>query len=466
MVDSSGKGSPDKPGNKEAELAGEKNSSRELQDVVRQLNVLTDKVEAQKKKDKWDKFQIASSFVSTVLLAFLGTLFTLLYNHREADRQHKLLEAQIELERTRDASQLDLATVQAEAQNQMQESQLRISELTAINALIPHLASKDPEVKRLASMTLQTLSATSPSSRTPRDSRAKADVIDVFIQTAILPSAPTEARNNAIRGLQAEYRSTSPMVKKRVGDVIEKLATSQATPPETRVVADAALMEVRPSCAPNLAACPDEGCGAKFDPNLNRRKNIRSDDRPAIVQTMTWIERLPDPKSFADGQSREGLASLGEGQKITVVAYLLVARREARESCNCELWKPEDTDNHLVLVSKETLNKFPVSGNSSSDTFRKREAESITAEFTPRVRLDHPNFTREKVQPLIDAAPQRALLVRITGLLLFDTEHFIRYHLLRMNNWEIHPVLRMEFCISGDDCDANTNTGWRSLDAL
>jgi hypothetical protein len=226
---------------------------------------------------------------------------------------------------------------------------------------------------------------------------------------------------------------------------------------------------LKPPCKPTLALCPDQGCGSTFDPNLNRLKNIRSDNQIATTQRLTWMKKLDDPESFTSGDSRDELTALGEGQKIAVVAYLLVAKPELDgESCNCGLHTPAETDNHLVLVSKTTVDKFPVSTNSSTNKnkFHSRELESETAEFTPRVRLAHPNFTREKVQPLIDTRPQKALLVRVTGLLLFDSEHFIRNHLVRVNNWEIHPVLRLEFCETGDTCKANTNAGWKSLDDL
>ncbi len=36
------------------------------------------------------------------------------------------------------------------------------------------------------------------------------------------------------------------------------------------------------------------------------------------------------------------------------------------------------------------------------------------------------------------------------------SEHFIKNHLVRVNNWEIHPVLRLEFCTTGDTCKAKT----------
>ncbi len=227
----------------------------------------------------------------------------------------------------------------------------------------------------------------------------------------------------------------------------------------------------KPPCRLKLADCPDEGCDDKFDPNLNRRKNIRSDDQAPTLRSLTWMKKLDDPEDFTEGDTREELAALGEGQKITVMAHLLVVRDETGgdgESCNCHFHTLEATDNHLVLVSKTTVNKFPITNpndtQANKQILRLRERESLTAEFTPRVRLDHPNFLRAKVQPLIDHAPQKALQVRVTGLLLFDSEHLINNPLVRVNNWEIHPVLKLEFCPAGAKCKATSDAGWQSLD--
>ena len=49
---------------------------------------------------------------------------------------------------------------------------------------------------------------------------------------------------------------------------------------------------------------------------------------------------------------------------------------------------------------------------------------------------------------------------------MFDSEHFIGLHLVRINNWEIHPVLKLEFCETGNDCTAGNDAGWKSLDDL
>jgi hypothetical protein len=231
--------------------------------------------------------------------------------------------------------------------------------------------------------------------------------------------------------------------------------------------------KLKPSCKDTLGDCPDEGCGGDFDPNLNRLKNIRSDDArakgPATSRTLQWIKALDDPDSFEKGGSRKELTALGEGQKISVIGYLLAAKPElGGESCNCGLHKPEETDNHLVLVTKTTVRKYPLDTEDTADkaVFHSRELESITAEFTPRVRLAHPNFTREKIQPLIDETEDDALWVRVTGLLMFDSEHFLQNHLVRINNWEIHPILKLEVCTTGTTCTANSDKGWTSLDDM
>jgi hypothetical protein len=156
-----------------------------------------------------------------------------------------------------------------------------------------------------------------------------------------------------------------------------------------------------------------------------------------------------------------------------------VARKGGKESCNCGLSKAADTDNHIVLVDEEALAitkrataAKPASGNkkavpartAAQNTLAAREEESETAEFTPRVRLDHPNLAGTRLQKFISAAPKQALLVSVTGLLMFDSEHSLGHHLKRLNNWEVHPVMKLEFCPKGETCTAESNN-WQDLEA-
>lgn len=208
-----------------------------------------------------------------------------------------------------------------------------------------------------------------------------------------------------------------------------------------------------PTALNSITDCPNTGCGL-LDPNLNKRKNIRSDDQSAETKTIQDMKNLPDPvKGFKIGDARDKLAALGEGKKITVMAWALVVRKGGSESCNCKLTAVADTDNHIVLADPSV----------KSPTLVKNEPDSETAEFTPRVRLDHPNLSRAKLLPLITSGGNK-LLVRITGLLMFDSEHSLEGHLKRHNNWEIHPVMGLEYCPKAKKCTAGSNANWVDLE--
>ena len=219
----------------------------------------------------------------------------------------------------------------------------------------------------------------------------------------------------------------------------------------------------------NIADCPDEGCtrseGHQFDQELDKRKNVRSDDQQAVLRSIRWMKGLPDPTNMAECGSRDELKQLGEGQKITVVAWALTAKKQGAESCNCDLSSEANVDNHIVLVDPGV----------QSPTLATDECRSVTAEFTPRVRLDHPNFNRRKLNPLIDPSwtPSQhnavgKLLVRVTGLLMFDSKHFFHPQpaVVRDTNWEVHPILKFEYCPSDKTCRADSDENWIDFDSL
>src|SRR5258706_9417195 len=209
-------------------------------------------------------------------------------------------------------------------------------------------------------------------------------------------------------------------------------------------------------CAVDLAHCPDEGCGGKFYPNLNRAKNITTLNGSPEDKDYSYLAKLPKIVSgYAIGDSREKLVAKGEGKAIRVVAYALVIRKEGGETCNCKLTGPENTDNHIVIVSPK-LKKPTLAAN---------EPTSQTAEFTPRVRADnHPNFTFETLDPLIKAQGGK-LLVRITGQQMYDSEHALGGKpLKRLNDWEIHPIFGMEYCPKAKKCTAGSDANWVSIE--
>ena len=228
----------------------------------------------------------------------------------------------------------------------------------------------------------------------------------------------------------------------------------------------------QPQCAASIAECPLEGCSSDnhHDTKLNRLKNTTSNRSPVMDRPITWVKTHPDPQNFQRLGNRDELTALREGQQLRVVGYLLRAKLElGGESCNCYFRTEETTDNHLVVVDKTTVDEFPLPKNADKKTtdsvFSQRERESITAEFTPRVRLNgHPKFRSETMEPLIAKASQRALLVRITGQLMFDSEHFSQNRLARITNWELHPIFRLEYCPKGKTCVADSKKNWKDID--
>jgi hypothetical protein len=208
-------------------------------------------------------------------------------------------------------------------------------------------------------------------------------------------------------------------------------------------------------CAVSLAKCPDGGCGGSIDKNLNRRKNIKAAPTGAAKDmTIAEVKALEDPvEGFVKGGSRDMLTAMGEGNLIRVVAQALVVRTGSKESCNCGLTGAGNTDNHIVLIDPDD----------NSPSLEDDEPDSVTAEFTPRVRKKLPELSRTTLKPLIDGAPDGALKVRVTGLLMFDSEHSLGHHLKRHNNWEIHPIFIMEYCPTGKTCSNRGLANWKHI---
>ena len=137
--------------------------------------------------------------------------------------------------------------------------------------------------------------------------------------------------------------------------------------------------------------------------------------------------------------------------------------------CNCGLHDVDvTTDNHLVLVNPKVVTDNPLPEPATikqlKAAFKLREPASMTAEFTPRVRAEgHPNFTSD-LQNRINKTRQGALWVRVTGQLMFDSEHFHHKPLTRKTSWEVHPILKLEYCSKGKTCKKDSDENWVDLD--
>ncbi len=229
-----------------------------------------------------------------------------------------------------------------------------------------------------------------------------------------------------------------------------------------------------------IRKCPETGCGL-VDPALNRQKNIATSSKTAKNMDFQDLAALPKkvPGYNKIGDPRQPLVDQGEGKMIRVVAWALAARKGSKESCNCRLGKAKDTDNHIVLVDDPTLklrakatpakpatdgHKAVPARSAAYNTLKKREAQSQTAEFTPRVRITHAKLIGADLQKLIDANGGK-LHVRVTGLQMYDSEHAVGCHkLLRHTDWEIHPVFGLEYCPKDKTCTKDSDANWVDLE--
>jgi len=246
--------------------------------------------------------------------------------------------------------------------------------------------------------------------------------------------------------LAAGTQGTQPAAKKSA----KKTTATKKSGGKVAVKCPAAI-----TAGGTIVDCPDTGCGPSLDPNLNKQKNLAPDPSTPLDRDIEYLSKLPDPvPGYKIGDPRTKLRALGEGKTIRIVAYALIARRGSRESCNCGLTKAADTDNHIVLVDPDT----------EEPTLKDSEPDSQTAEFTPRVRLTHTGLVGTDLQHLITDTADKALLVRVTGIQMFDSEHSLGRHLKRHNNWEIHPILKLEYCPEDKTCVEDSDANWVDME--
>lgn len=173
---------------------------------------------------------------------------------------------------------------------------------------------------------------------------------------------------------------------------------------------------------------------------LNRLKN-RSDEPPVSkIEDWTIPELLElGAKRVAPvemGAERDRLRALGEGLPVRISSWGVAVHPVRTPSpANCMSLKPEHRNHHLHLAQ------------TASDSLDL----SIIAEVTPRFR---PAAWR-RVLPLLSPEPR---YLRVTGWLLLDTDSDSSGS-TRAVAWEIHPVTRIEVCVSTEEA-CRQNRGW------
>jgi hypothetical protein len=192
-----------------------------------------------------------------------------------------------------------------------------------------------------------------------------------------------------------------------------------------------------------IPSCPATGCGELGDALLNTAKNRFGAVTSPEALTLDKIRAFAKPDTWDTGSPRDSIASI-EGRPVVVMGFLLKAKREGAESCNCGITGAVNTDIHLVLVSK-------LPDLDDEDEVIEAEAGSVTAEITPRVRQH--GHLKWVVKNINDFEGE---FVKITGRMMLDTKHIPQAHRLpherpnkrlkRATSWEVHPVSRFEVC--------------------
>ena len=170
----------------------------------------------------------------------------------------------------------------------------------------------------------------------------------------------------------------------------------------------------------------------------------------------TWgRENLPDDRSaLAAIYTTSAGDTIGEGNVVRVVAWVMKLRQGGAESVNCQGTKKEQTDLHIVLIS-------------SSDRENTPECSSVTAEISPHFRPE--NWDAHTIL-LANDHP-----LRFTGHLMYDASHrpcsgnppkAAHQAPARVSSWEIHPVYGIDVCVKKSirSCNANDESLWIPLD--
>jgi hypothetical protein len=201
----------------------------------------------------------------------------------------------------------------------------------------------------------------------------------------------------------------------------------------------------------------------------SRAKNNLCATGPETVieyETLTELQQAIDNDHFPLGNRNtparptkkyaSSKGDLGEGDLVSLVAWVLLAKnsnRSSGENVNCKKSGIENNDIHIVLA------KFVDHADLDED-----EANSVTAEAIPHLRPS--SWSAANINSFHDHP------FRFTGPLFLDSDHEPSRAdgtgggPDRASVWELHPVYNIEICkfTSKTKCDPATKKAWVTLD--
>lgn len=189
-----------------------------------------------------------------------------------------------------------------------------------------------------------------------------------------------------------------------------------------------------------LDGCPPQGEGG--DTELNLLKNRTDPGNYTIVSfdsltALTWPKNLERLSMEQWPESGRNFIQQYEGTPITVEGYIVGLREGLPDPANCNWNSSGYLDWHLSFTKNA----------------RDARSQSVLAEVTPRIRMNH-RWTIDAVHAVI---MDLRLPVRLSGWLYFDPEHPGDVGITRSTLWEINPVMQIEVL---------SKNRWAPLDAL
>jgi len=224
----------------------------------------------------------------------------------------------------------------------------------------------------------------------------------------------------------------------------------------------------------------------KYDAYLNFLKNQVPDSGWASTAVLgkSDFESLEGNIPTGLGKSNHAksataLAGLGEGNIVTVIAFLYFIEDTSKgangspsigETTNCKLQLADSYDFHIGLGFDAALAK-KILKNKPQPVFGKpvkMDKTSVVAEMTPHTR--GPKWTVARVNSL------QGQQVKVVGQLMIDNVHLnvkddcsfpgAVASCWRSTVWEVHPVAQFSVCnLKNKVCDASSpDSAWTSLD--
>jgi len=212
----------------------------------------------------------------------------------------------------------------------------------------------------------------------------------------------------------------------------------------------------------NMKNCPMEGCTGRGDGDLSSLKNRPDAPIPSRVKSKTISDivalnsKSPKGLNAAKNAREHGVlstlgAGFGEGTAVVVTGFLVHGDKSGLEVCNCFIGTrktPETLDFHLNL------------SDTKGDP-KKVLKQSLVVEISPRSPMRSKGWTLAKIKTLA----RRQVFVRVTGWLLYDSEHTNFSKMPRASAWEIHPITKFEVCTASNVEDCKDDK-WVALEDL